>query len=483
MDRYVGLYCRLSPRPDGGYEGVDLQVKWGLAYAAVHWPGIPVKVFRDTGISAANGDEREGYDQFREWLNSGRLVQVWCVEQSRLERREVEWFQLAAEMDAAGITELHTNRDGIVRVRDEVAGIKAVLNAGETRKLKKRVNDKLAELAAEGRPSGGRTFGYERYRDSENKAALRIVEDQAVILRGAADKILAGWSLSSVAAELTKQEVRGANGAVINYGTLRRMLTNPTVAGYRVFRKEIVGKGLWDPILDEDTWRSLRAKLSRPRAVDTRQGTTYEITEHQYGSGKTRRRFLLTGGIAVCGVCDEAAAPTPMRAQRRKVYGERLSAIYTCWHGFHVGIMAEEFEQYVTDQLLDELDKPEFLAAISADDQAEQRDHILGALSAAERQRVELAALWATPGELTAAEWRTARQGIDLREQQLLNQLAALPQPMANIDISQVREAWPAMTLHEKREVVEMFIARVLVRPAKPGTRKVDKARVEIEWR
>jgi hypothetical protein len=28
---------------------------------------------------------------------------------------EIQWFQLAAEMDAAAITELHTNRDGIVR--------------------------------------------------------------------------------------------------------------------------------------------------------------------------------------------------------------------------------------------------------------------------------------------------------------------------------------------------------------------------------
>lgn len=477
MDRYVGLYCRLSPRPDGGYEGVDLQVKWGLAYAALHWPGIPVKVFRDTGISAANGDERVGYRQFREWLNAGRLVQVWCVEQSRLERREVEWFQLAAEMDAAGITELHTNRDGIVRVRDEVAGIKAVLNAGETRKLKKRVNDKLAELAAEGRPSGGRTFGYKRYRDEEGKAALRIIPEQAAILRGAADKILSGWSLSSVAADLTEQGVRGANGAVINYGTLRRMLTNPTVAGYRVYQKEIVGKGKWDPILDENTWQSLRAKLSKPRTVRTESGADYDITEHQYSS-KSRRRYLLTGGIAVCGVCE-----TPMRAQRRKVHGDRLAAVYTCWHGFHVGIMADEFERFVSDGLLAELDKPEFLAALSADDLSEQRAAILAALSAAEAQRVELAALWATPGELTAAEWRTARQGIDQVEQQLLRQLSELPQPIVDVDFSQVREAWPAMNLHEQREMVELFIARVLVRPAKPGIRRVDAERVLIEWR
>lgn len=479
--KYVGLYCRLSPRPDGSYEGVELQEKWGRIYAATRWPDLPVEVFRDKGISAHNGDQREGYDRLREWIRAGKLEHLWCVEQSRLERREAEWFQLAAELDAAGITELHTDREGIVRVRDEVAGIKAVINAGEARKLKRRVNDRLAELAAEGRPSGGRTFGYTRARDEQNKAVLHVDEDQAAILRDAADKILAGWSLSNLAADLTARGVRGANGAQITYKTLNRMLVNPTVAGYRVYRGEIVGKGLWPPILDEDTWQAVRAKLAKPRSVQTKNGDTYAITEHQYGSrsSRARRRYLLTGGIAVCGVCDP---PTAMRAQRRKVYGERLEAIYTCWHGFHVGIMADPLEQHVADELLAEFDRPQFLAAISADEYASQRDAILAGLTADENQRTALAQEWATGG-LTVAEWRTARQAIDLHEQQLRRGLADLPAPLVGVDISQVREAWPHMLLDEKRELIEMFIETVTVHPAKPGAKAFDPSRVAIEWR
>lgn len=481
--KYVALYCRLSPRPDGSYEGVDLQERWGRKYAAERWPELPVEVFRDKGISAHNGDQREGYDRLREWITAGRIAHLWCVEQSRLERREIEWFQLAAELDAAGIDELHTDREGVIRVRDEVSGIKAVIAAGEARKLKRRVNDKLAELAGEGRPAGGRTFGYERYRDEENKAALRIVAEQARTLRDAADKILSGQSLTSVAADLTARGVRGAGGAKITYKTLNRMLTNPTVAGYRVYRGEIVGRGLWDPILDEATWQSLRAKLAKPRSVQTKIGGTYDITEHQYGdrSTRTRRRYLLTGGIAVCGVCDPS---TPMRAQRRKVYGERLDAIYTCWHGFHVGIMADPFEQYVAGRLLDELDQPQFLQALTADEYGARRDTIVAALSAAEKQRTELATMWATPGELTAAEWRAARRGIEEQEQRLRRELWDLPAPlMVGTDISEVRDAWPDMLLGEKRELIEMFIDHVVVHPAKPGAKAFDSARVEIQWR
>ncbi|WP_307962205.1 hypothetical protein [Salinispora arenicola] len=51
------------------------------------------------------------------------MLHLWAVEQARIERREVPWFQMAALLDSVGIELLHTHRDGVVRVQDEVAGI------------------------------------------------------------------------------------------------------------------------------------------------------------------------------------------------------------------------------------------------------------------------------------------------------------------------------------------------------------------------
>ncbi|MEI8409298.1 MULTISPECIES: recombinase family protein [unclassified Kribbella] len=479
MTKYVALYCRISKAPNGKTEGVKAQERWGRDYASSAWPDLPVEVFADNNLSAANGGPRPEFERFREWLAAGRIAHVWAVEQSRLERREVEWFTLAAEFDAAGVSELHTNRDGIVKVRDEVAGIKAVLAAGEVRKLKQRTKDRLAEIAAEGRPHGGRTFGYRSGVDEHNKKTLLIVDSEAAALRDAADKVLSGWSLSNVAADLTRQGIRGVNGGTITYKTLNKMLTNPTVAAQRIHQGRIIGQAVWEPILDMPTWQAVRAKLSKPRAVRMSNGDTYSITEHQYGahSTRSRRRFLLTGGLTV------APCGGPMSAQRRKVKGRRLDALYFCKTDHCAGIMADGLENHVRDELLAELDKPAFLAAVTADDDGERRKTILEALDAVERQRNELAELWAAPGELTAAEWRTARRALAEREQELQAELVAIPAPLVGIDISQVREAWPNMTLDEKREMVEMFIERVTVRPAKPGTRSFDPERVVITWR
>ena len=235
---FAAVYCRLSPRPDGSYEGVDLQERWGREYAAATWPETPVEVFPDRGISAANGDYRPELERLREWLADGRIVHVWCVEQSRLSREtdgRYPWFALAAELDAAGVSEVHTRRDGIVRVQDEVAGIKAVLAAGEVRKMKRRVNDTLDARAAAGIPPGVRPFGYQAVGSRETRT-YEIVEEQAAAIRWAAEKVLAGWSLSHVAEVLAGQGLAGAHGGKITPQGVRRWLISPSMAGLRQHR-------------------------------------------------------------------------------------------------------------------------------------------------------------------------------------------------------------------------------------------------------
>ena len=123
---------------------------------------------------------------------------------------------------------------------------------------------------------------------------------EAEVLRDAAHKVLAGWSLTNIAADLDRRGVRGANGKQITYNSLARMLTNPTVAGHRVHRGRIVRRGVWEPILDENTWQAVRAKLAAPRTVH--KGNGGDLRDHAAASTahspRSRRRYLLTGGVA-----------------------------------------------------------------------------------------------------------------------------------------------------------------------------------------
>src|SRR6266511_175613 len=502
MTGYAAIYARLSPRPDGSYEGVPAQAKWGRAYAAKTWPGVEVKVFTDAGISAANGDHRPGFEALREAVARGEVAHLWAVEQTRVERREVEWFRLAAELYAAGITELHTNRDGIVDVRGEVAGIKAVLAAGEVRKLKRRVNDRLAEIAANGRPAGSRVYGYRHGLDpKDGKKTLHVVEEAAVI-REAAEQILAGWSLSRIAADLRGRglhgahsrkvrdeagEVTGTRPSTITNQTVKSMVSNATVAGWRTHHPIVDGKrvekrtrGVWEPILDEQTWNAVRDKLATPRTVERVDGGTYPIST----AGRTTgRRYLLTGGTARCGVCGAPLVASMKQLKR----GRRPAAPYYLCHPkvggrACVGIMAERLEQYVAERLFDELDKPAFRAALAEDEHAGRRDQITDALRTVEGKRTRFAADWARD-DMTDDEWRTARRELAGRERELRAELAAVPPPACNVDVEGVREAWPAMNLDERRDLIGLFVESVTVKRATPGTKGFDPGRVAIQWR
>jgi site-specific DNA recombinase len=485
VTRYVAIYCRISKDKRGRLEGVEAQERWGRDYAASAWPGLPVEVFADNDLSAADDTHRPHFERFREWVAAGKIAHVWAVEQSRLERREVEWFRLAAELDAAGIAELHTNRDGLVRVRDEIAGIKAVLNAGEVRKLKKRVNDRLAENAANGRPAGSLPFGYSHGVNADGDKTYVMVPAQAEAIRWAADKVLAGWSLSNVAAELRARGLRGAHGGEIQAAAVRSMISNPTIAGHRVHQGRTVGRGNWEAILDEDTWQAVRAKLDADRVVRRKDGRDYPVTVAHNGN-PAGRRYLLTGGLAVCGVCTKPlyGSLKQLRNKSRGVFSTPYLLCHPKLGGRGcVGIMLDRTEQHVVDYMFAELDKPEFLEAVAADSQAERRNAILAALQAVEGQRDELAEMWATPGELTAAEWRTARRALAEHEQGLRAELAAVPPTLAGVDIAAARAEWPGMTLDEQREFLRIFVEKVTIKRARPGTKGFDAGRVETKMR
>jgi DNA invertase Pin-like site-specific DNA recombinase len=369
---YVALYCRISVDRAGRREGVRNQERWGRAYATERWPGLPVQVFVDNDLSAASGGPRPAFTALREAVRAGQVARLWAVEQSRLERTEVGWFELAAELDAAGIGEVHTLRDGIVRVTDEVAGIKAVLAAAEARKLRQRTRDKLASNAAAGIPPPSRPYGFRRVANEHGASTYEHDPEQARVVREVADKVLSGWSLTNIARHLTATGVRGAKGGVLNSTSVRSIVTTPAVAGLRVHQGRVVGRGNWAPILDEAAWRACCARLAAPRVVEQVDGTPYPVP----APGRSwARRYLLTR-FAFCAVCGARLVGTLKQTRRRGA----SSPYYQCAPKYGgracVGIKAEPTEAHVLGELMRKLATPAFVAALSDDGHSQRRDQL-----------------------------------------------------------------------------------------------------------
>jgi site-specific DNA recombinase len=148
-----------------------------------------------------------------------------------------------------------------------VARIVVALAQKESEDKSRRIRRKHLELAEAGAVvGGGRPFGYEK-----DRKTLRPAE--ADLVREAADRVLAGSSLRAVIAEWKAAGITRPT----SQSTLRRILLNPRIAGLRAvgYRArtgpgELLGQGAWAPILDEETWRRVKAVLTKTQTVTAR---------------------------------------------------------------------------------------------------------------------------------------------------------------------------------------------------------------------
>lgn len=503
----MALYTRISKDEYGNAETCFDQEHIGRRYAGINWPGIPVVVYSDPDLSAFQDDVyRPGYELLQEAIKAGLVLHLWSVEQTRLERREVPWFEMAALLDAAGIELLHTHRDGIVRVQDEVAGIKAVLAASEVRKMRKRIADKFDAQAARGVPPGSRPFGYVHGHTEGGERTYVIVEEQAAVIREAAELVLDGWSLENIARRFRERGVHGGHRVKVRdetgevvlddagkpvtrpseiFGTtVKGMLTNYAVAGINLRHGQEVGAGNWTPILDAATWRQVKAKLSGDREVTTVKGRAYVVGERHRGRAPGRR-YLLTGGVAVCGVCgfELVGSEKQLRNKARGVY----TAPYLFCHPkvggkSCVGIMAVATEEFVVAEMFVEIKRRQDDKRVDDGAVGARRDALNTELEDVSEQRKDLARMWAAK-QLNGVEWAEARAGLDAEQHRLEAELRALPMTREERDPAAILADWAVMTLDEQRAVIVDYIEKVTVMRARPGLQRFDFDRVKIKWR
>jgi len=456
---------------------VASQVETCRNLAQARWPGVPVGAYVDNDISAAKpGTVRPAYNDLVAAIRRREVAQLVCVEQSRLTRQPAEMEQLWIILGTAGIENVYTSRTGVVPVKGSrlVGRILAAVDAEEVERTRLRILDSKDALAAAGRPAGGTLYGY-RTKETDSGPVRVQHPDEAATVRWAADRVLAGWSLGAVAADLAERKVPTRRGGRWATQNVRSMLTSPATAGLRVHRGEIVGPGAWDPILEADTWRRVRELLSRGRTVrDVAGGARRTSSVH-----RRPRRYLLTGGLARCGRCG-----TSLTAQRRVARNGEPRPCYLCdakrggCNG--IGIGAEELEEYVARSALRRLAVGELPAV--ADHASERADlqRTLDDLHARRLDIAEAAARVDGDGVISVEEWLTLRNAIGTKEDDVKARLADLPAD-DTISADLVLGQWPMMPLHERRRALDQMIHEVVVNPAKPGRSIFD--RVVIRWR
>lgn len=281
-----------------------VQEREGRAYAAERWPELPVEVYTDNDLSAANPDvDRPDYRRLLDDIRLDRVAALVCREQSRLTRQPVEWEHLLTALHRAGVGEVHTTMQGPVSVApaNRLTGrILAVVDAEEAERASVRIKLHHQDLVREGRPNARAAYGYRKVTGDDGRPALEPDPDTSTIVRRIFELVASGWSLGSIAQALDADGIPTPRGAARwHRETISAIVRSPTHIAKRTYKGEIAGPAMWDAIVDQDLFD--RAQTAMASTTVTSRG---HLVHAQRAVRPGQRRYLLTGGLSVCAGCD-----------------------------------------------------------------------------------------------------------------------------------------------------------------------------------
>lgn len=465
-----GVYARISADREGRELGVQRQVDDSVAMVENAGDHV-VRVYCDNDISASTRSRkvRPEYNQMLADVRSGLIRGIAAYKSSRITRRPRENEDLIELAEKYGTVFRYVASPafdlGTANGRT-VARILAATDAGEPEGLSEQARRQRLQKAMAGEFLGGRpSFGY-------TVDGMGVVEEQAAFVADAYERFLARESLGEIARRFNRAGLRTAHGGEWGYDTMRRLLMRARYAGLIELGGEILGKGKWPAIVDEETWRAARAILTDPK----------RRREH------SSDRIYLGTGVFLCGVCDDGTTVRSTVVNK----GQRA---YKCRLHAHLTRAAEPVDDMVQRYMVERLREPDSVNLLTSNSDVDLRDlhrqaeEIRHQINEADDDRAE--------GVIDRGRWMRITERLRARlvevERSLnasargsvLNGLVGNPD-IVRIWYGEAADGSDGLSISRKAAVVK-DLAVVTLLPARRGRQPdgtyFDPSRVRIEWR
>jgi hypothetical protein len=277
------------------------------------------------------------------------------------------------------------------------------------------------------------------------------------------DALLGGATVSAVMREWQRRGLPSPqnHGRPWTRNSVTTIMKNPALAGLRAYHGEIIGRGDWEPVLDEQTWRAVDSLLRDPSRVPPRGVRTL-------GGGLFRCRCgnTLQGSVNATGKHVYRCNP--------QTRGDRP--------GPHCQQMIAAVDDYVEQVITGRLSRPD-VAELAAPKRPDLT-HLHREAAPIRRNLDELAADRAV-GLISRAQMLAATERANARLEEISAELAAAASGSVLAPFvggQAARAVWEALDSSRKRAVIDA-LCTVVVHPAGRGAREFNPDTVEIQWR
>ncbi|MFE4611541.1 recombinase family protein [Streptomyces niveus] len=245
---------------------------------------------------------------------------VMAVNDDRLYRRPSDWERYLKAFtskegrvyhDSNGVQDLYA--EGF-----EIKGLVGVaMSLSETRKKQRRSRNSHRSRAVRGQStSAWRPFGWD-----DDKVTLRPQEADAI--RKAVHDVIAGALVSEITLRWKEAEFITSRGNLFQYATVKQVLTNARLCGYREIKGELVRDGDDQPIVGE--WDSI---------ITPKEWYAVTATIKERGRGRVCHAVgwctsTYSPAFSAAAMCWMTAPPA---TQDDRHQGERLAQVPPCLH-------------------------------------------------------------------------------------------------------------------------------------------------------
>ena len=426
----------------------------------------------DTSASTRSRKARPEYRRMIADAKAGAFDVILAYTSGRLTRRPREHedqIELAEQHGTKFMYVASPSFDLNTSAGRRIARILAANDTGEAEDIGERVRRQKEQASMAGAWKGGkRPYGYEA-------DGVTVIPEEAEIVREMAAQILVGASLRGLARELNGRGVLTSAGGKWENRTIRQLLLRPRNAGLVEHQRQILDgvSAQWPAILDETTWRAVRAVLTDPTRAT--------------GTALVPGRVHLLSKVALCGVC---RAPVEVKHNLDAKCGRML--IYKCPDS-HVGRRMDLVDATVEAHMVRRLQRADAADLVGAD--AAEEVAKLHAEATVIRERLDALAEQFAEGGIDAGQLARGTKKLRTRMDEVSGAIADASRRSVLAGLAgaaDVEFRWhDDLPLDRKRRIIASM-AEVLILPVRkgrpPGWRKgsgpyFDPETVQVIWR
>lgn len=473
---YAYLYGRASHDPTKKGRSVGTQLHEGRGLCDQHsWPIVGV-FDKDVDRSASRHakKKRDDFEAMLEGIAAKqcRIVVAW--EASRYYRDLEVYVRLRNACYEAGVLLCY---NGVVydlsKREDRKATAQDALQAeDEAEGIRDRSLRTQRRLAEQGRPGGRTPFGYQRRYDPDTGDLIDQFPHpvQAQFVTESFKRFASGETTYGLKKWLNSEpSAVHPTGEPWSYTRINHMLRNVAYIGKRLHQGKIVGDATWDPLIDEVTFHQVQRRINDPARLVRRDSTIRHLLSH----------------IALCGECEEQPHLTKGKRNGKPTY--------FCSRRLDTAMMADRFDAYVEEAVIQWLKTDAALEAFQPDDQDAEGTAARARLEVLEEQLREardLAGQVGTDGKpllsvlsLASLENQLTPQ-IDNAKAEVEASIGAGMSPLLRrlAVRSDTEAAWEDLLLPQKRAVLREIVTIRLFKAHVRGAQQIRPGRITLSW-